>query len=161
MVFVPLGENVRIIEKSTKPGPRFTNGFSIAFQIRWRFTVISSLIEWSLQNFVHGTTAVLSWHVQKIVAIWRPATELQQDEVSIEFELQAKKTLVKRAPGTFKLSQCRHRSISPCGNTRPHSATVSKSYGQLDRHALNSLRLRRNTCHFAKSISNAFSWMKM
>ena len=74
-------------------GPRFTNTFSIAFQIRWkfRFTLISSLIEWWLQNFVHGMTAVLSWHVQKIVVIWWPPTELQQDEVSIEFELRAKK----------------------------------------------------------------------
>ena len=52
-------------------GPRFTNSFSIAIQIRWkfRFTLISILIQWSLQNFVHDTTAVLSWHVQKCVAI--------------------------------------------------------------------------------------------
>ena len=87
-----------------RPGPRFTNGFSIAIQIRWkvRFTLISILIQWSLQNFVHGTTAVLSWHVQKFVAIWWPATELQQGEVSIEFELRAKKTLVKRAPGELR-----------------------------------------------------------
>ena len=83
------------------PGPRFTNGFSIAIQIRWkfRFTLISILIQWSLQNFVHGTTAVPSGHVQKSVAIWRPARELQQGEVSIEFELRAKNpALVKRAP---------------------------------------------------------------
>ena len=41
--------------------------FFIAIQIRWkfRFTLISILIEWSLQNFVHGMTAMLSWHVQK------------------------------------------------------------------------------------------------
>ena len=54
-----------------RPGPRFTNGFSIAIQIRWKFriTLILILIQWSLQNFVHGTTAVLSWHVQKFVAI--------------------------------------------------------------------------------------------
>ena len=83
-----------------RPGPRFTNGFSIAIQIRWKFriTLISILIQLSLQNFVHGTTAVLSWHVQKFVAIWWPATELWQGEVSIEFELRAKKTLVKQAP---------------------------------------------------------------
>ena len=73
-------------------GPRFTNSFSIAIQIRWkcRFTLISILIQWSLRNFVHGTTAVLSWHVQKFVAIWWPTTELQQGEVSIEFEFRAK-----------------------------------------------------------------------
>ena len=53
-------------------GARFTNGFSIAIQIRWklRFALISIPIQWSLQNFVHGTTtAVLSWYVQKFVAI--------------------------------------------------------------------------------------------
>ena len=74
-------------------GPRFTNIFSIAIQIRWKFhfTLISILIQWSLQNFVHGTTAVLSWPVQKFGAIWWPATELPQGEVSIEFELRAKK----------------------------------------------------------------------
>ena len=73
-------------------GSRFTNGFSIAIQIRWkfRFTLTSILIQWSLQNFAHGTTAVLSWHVQKFVAIWWPATALWQGEVSIEFELRAK-----------------------------------------------------------------------
>ena len=81
-------------------GPCFTNGFSIAIQIRWkfRFTLISILIQWSLQNVVHGTTVVLSWHVQNFVAIWWPTTELQQGEVSFEFELREKKSLVKRAP---------------------------------------------------------------
>ena len=74
------------------PGPRFTNGFTTAIRIPWnfRFTLISILIQWSLQKFVHGTTAVLSWHVQKFVAIWWPATVLEQGEVSIEFELRVK-----------------------------------------------------------------------
>ena len=78
-------------------GPRFTNGFSIAIQIRWKFrlTLNSILIQWSLQNCVHGTTAVLSWHVQKFVVICWPATELWQGQVFIEFELRGKK-LVKR-----------------------------------------------------------------
>ena len=73
-------------------GPRFTNVFSIAIQIRWklRFALISIPIQWSLQNFVHGMTAVLSWHVQQFVVIWWPVTELQQGEVSSEFELRAK-----------------------------------------------------------------------
>ena len=96
------------------PGARFTNGFSIAIQIRWefRFALTSIRMQWSLQNFVHGTTALLSWHVQKFVAIWWPATELWQGEVSIEFELQkiGKKTLVKRAPG----EGCNNRTIEIC-----------------------------------------------
>ena len=49
---------------SSRPGARFTNSFSIA--------------------------AVLSWHAQKFVAIWWPATELHQGEISIEIELRAK-----------------------------------------------------------------------
>ena len=74
------------------PGSRFTNVFSIAIQIRWKFlfTLISILIRWSLWHFVHGTTAKLSWHVQKFVAIWWPVTELQLGEVAIEFKLWAK-----------------------------------------------------------------------
>ena len=44
-------------------------------------------------------TAVLLWYVQKFVAIWWPAKELKQGEISIEFELRAKKSLVKWAPG--------------------------------------------------------------
>ena len=43
----------------------------------------------------------LSWHVQKFVSIWWPAaTELQQYEISIEFELRAK-SLVKPAPASI------------------------------------------------------------
>ena len=36
----------------TRPGPRFTNGFSIAIQIRWkfRFTLTSTPLPWSLQT---------------------------------------------------------------------------------------------------------------
>ena len=87
-----VGQVRRSCTKLVFAGARFTNVFSIAIQIRWkfRFTLTSILIQWSLQTFVHGTTAVLSWHVQKFVAIWWPATELQQGEFSIEFELRAK-----------------------------------------------------------------------
>ena len=86
-----LRTNDACIRQPISPGARFTNVFSIAIQIRWkyRFTLTSILIQWSLQKFVHGTTAVLSWHVQKIVAIRWPATELWQGKVSIEFELRA------------------------------------------------------------------------
>ena len=55
----------------------------------WEFhlALISIIIRWSLQNFVHGMTAVLSWHVHKFVAIKSTATELQPYEISFEFEL--------------------------------------------------------------------------
>ena len=48
---------------------RFTNGFSITIYIRWKFcfTLTSILIQWSPQNFVDGTTSVLSWHVQNLL----------------------------------------------------------------------------------------------
>ena len=73
-------------------GPRFTNAFSIAIQIRWkfRFTLTMIIIQWLQQSLVYGTTAVLSWHVPKFVAISLAATELQQGEVFIVFELRAK-----------------------------------------------------------------------
>ena len=48
--------------------------------------------------FVHGTTAVRSWHVQNFFVISWSATELQQGGFSIEFELRATKYMVKRAP---------------------------------------------------------------
>ena len=74
-----------------QPEARFNNDFSIAIQIRWKFhfTLTSIVIQWSLQNFVHGMIAVLSWHVQKMVVIWWPAMELW--EFSIKFSLWAKK----------------------------------------------------------------------
>ena len=49
-----------LIPKS--PRARFTNGFSIAIQIRWkfRFTLTSTPLQWSLQNFVHESCAVVA-----------------------------------------------------------------------------------------------------
>ena len=68
-------------------GQRFFHRNSNLTEISTPLTLI--LIQWSLQNFVHDTTAVLSWHVQIFVAIWWPDTELQQSKISIEFELRA------------------------------------------------------------------------
>ena len=67
---------------------RFINTSPIAIKIWWkfRFIVTSILIQLSLQNVVQDTAAVLSWHVQKYVVIWWPATELQQGKFSIKFE---------------------------------------------------------------------------
>ena len=54
------------------PAAILTNDVSFVIQIRWkfRFSLIHILLDWSLQNFAHDTTAVLSWHVQNCVAIW-------------------------------------------------------------------------------------------
>ena len=91
LAWLPLRLCKETVKEST-PGYRFTNGFSIAIQIRWTFCFIltSILIQWSLQNFAHRTTAVLSWHVQKFIAISWSATEWQQGEICIEFEIRAK-----------------------------------------------------------------------
>ena len=80
-------------------GPVSLTVFPSQFKFDGNFVSLTSiLMQWLLQNFVRSTTAVLSWHVQKFVAIWWPVTELWQGEVSIEFELRAKKTLVKWDP---------------------------------------------------------------
>ena len=61
---------------------------SVIIQIWWKshFVFTKILMGWSLQNFAHAMTAVLSWHVQKFVVIWWSEMELQQDDVSIEFD---------------------------------------------------------------------------
>ena len=77
------------------PGPRSTNVFSIVIQIRWkiRFTLTSILKQWSLQTFVHGTTAVLSWHVQKNCDL------VASNGITARRSwIVGKKSLVKRAP---------------------------------------------------------------
>ena len=50
-------------------------------------------------------TAVLSWHVQKFVAIWWPVTELLQGAVSIEIELRAKNRCWNGPLGHYSLSK--------------------------------------------------------
>ena len=40
---------------------------SNSIELMFRFTLISILKKWSLQSIVHGTTTVLSWHVQKML----------------------------------------------------------------------------------------------
>ena len=83
----------------SQPGPRFTNSFSIAIEIRWKFllTLISILTQWSLQFFVHGKPAVLSWHVQKFVR----SDGQQRNHSKVKFPSNlncGQKYLVKRAP---------------------------------------------------------------
>ena len=65
-------------------GPRFTNGFSVAFQIRWkfRFTLIASLMEWSLCRDLMTSNRITARRI--FLWIW----------------IAGKKSLVKRAPGS-------------------------------------------------------------
>ena len=83
-------------------GPRFTNCSSIAFQIRrkFRFTLISSLIEWSLQ--------FCTWHDScAVVACAKNFRDLMASNgitARRNFHriwIAGKKPLVKWAPGVF------------------------------------------------------------
>ena len=62
--------------------------FFITIQIGWkiRFALIRIVIKWSLPHFAHDTTAVLLWHVKKLVVICWSLIELQQYEFSILFD---------------------------------------------------------------------------
>ena len=48
------------------------------------------LMEWSLQKFAYGMTAVLMQHVQKFVAIQWTGNKIQWIEISSEFGLSEK-----------------------------------------------------------------------
>ena len=77
------------------PGARLTNGFLPVIQIRWkiRLAVIPLLAIISRQFFAHVTTARLSCHVQKFVAITVLESRWEWNEISIEFELRWKRRL--------------------------------------------------------------------
>ena len=61
----------------------------IEFELRWKFhsTLIEVVVKWSLWHFEHGTTVVLSSHVQNCIAIWYTSMSLHLNQFSIEFEL--------------------------------------------------------------------------
>ena len=69
--------------------PHLANDFSITIQTSF-FQIPT---KWSLQNFAHAMTVVLSWHVQNFVVIWWPRMELQQNEISPEMHCDG--TIVK------------------------------------------------------------------
>ena len=79
------------------PGAHFTNDFLLAIQTRWklRLAVILLLAIRSQQIFAHATTAQLSCHVKKFVAITVLASRWEWNEIWIAME----KPLVKRDPG--------------------------------------------------------------
>ena len=70
------------------PGDHFTNNFLPAIQIRWklRLAVIPLLAIKSQQIFAHATSAQLSWHTQKFVAITVSESRWEWHEISIESE---------------------------------------------------------------------------
>ena len=76
------------------PGAHFTNVFSIAIQIRWkfRFTLTSILIQWLLQNFVHGTTGA------KICCNLMASKGIMAMQSFHRIWIAGKRMLVKRAP---------------------------------------------------------------
>ena len=80
--------NARKRKGAPKYGVHFTNDLPTQ-SIQWknRFGIIQIIIMWSLQNFVRATTAVLSWHVQQLRAIWWPQMELGPYRRQMEFEL--------------------------------------------------------------------------
>ena len=78
-------------------GAHFTNNFSITIQMWWKFNfaLIQIQIKWSLQNFAHDTTAVLSWQVQDFVAILSAAIKL--DESTAPRQLKSPQSLSGRS----------------------------------------------------------------
>ena len=77
---------------SPRPGAYFANDVSIVIQIQWKYnsSLTHVLVKWSLWNFAHGTTAVLSCYVQNFVAVWYPTLKLHKNQFSIEVEIRRK-----------------------------------------------------------------------
>ena len=59
------------------------------------FAVSQMLIRWLLPNFAYGMTAVLSWHVQKFVAMCLPGMDSQQTSNSLNLNYDGKKSFEK------------------------------------------------------------------
>ena len=96
-----------------RPGACFTNNFLTVFQIRWKLCLAVILLPSirSQQNFAHTMPSQLSRHVQNFVAITELESRWECNEISIEFELRWKKTLVKWGP-VAQIPQC----TSPISN---------------------------------------------
>ena len=69
-------ENLSILMTSSCQRPiSLTNFITIWIWWKFSFALIQIPIQWLLQNFSHGTTAVMSWHVQNYIAILFPVIE--------------------------------------------------------------------------------------
>ena len=76
---------------------RMAHGQHLNLKWIWMDAIIQFTTIRSLQNSAHATTAWLSWHVQNLVAITASEFEWDLDEISNEFELQWKNSLVRWA----------------------------------------------------------------
>ena len=103
-----------------KTGPHFIDNFPITIQNPWKFhfALIWILMNRSLQNFAHATTAltaVLLWHVQKFVVISQPVIWLHQCDYSTECELGWNDHHSGMSPHTKWLAFCRWHFQMQCG----------------------------------------------
>ena len=100
-IYIAILCHIRLQFYWTKPGACFTNLFLPAIQIRWklRLAIIPLLAIRSQQIFAHATTALLSCHVQNLVAITVLETRWEWKEIFIKFELRWKNSeTVKQGP---------------------------------------------------------------
>ena len=66
------------------------NLFIVIIQIQWKynFVPIQDVLKWLLNNFAHGTTDVLLWHVQIFFSNMVPCKRVtHKKQISIKFEL--------------------------------------------------------------------------
>ena len=97
---------------ATRPGARFINGFSIAIQIRWKFrvTLTSILIQWSLQNFYMARQLYCRGMYTNVLR--SDGQQRSYGKAKFPSNLNCgKKTLVKRAPGFYSVSAFRNMSV--------------------------------------------------
>ena len=147
-----LGNNLRRVFYPTrsagKQGPVSLGCLPSQLKFNGNFFSLSSiLIQWSLQNFVHDTTAVLSCHVQKLVAILWPATELQQGEFSIEFELRAPIVSETGPGGTWHIL---------LRKWLPRNTVVAGVYGKRRNEICKISPISQMTYLYVRTLSNIF-----
>ena len=75
-----------------RPGGHFTNEFSTVIHVWWKIhsALIDVVVKWLPWNFANDKTAVLSCHVQNVMMISYPTMDLHWNQISIEFEYNAK-----------------------------------------------------------------------
>ena len=89
---VTVMESVTIVDRVImRSGAHFMNNwFIVIIQIQWKynFVPIQDVLKWLLNNFAHGTTDVLLWHVQIFFSNMVPCKRVtHKKQISIKFEL--------------------------------------------------------------------------